>query len=107
MVVMVAAIHGSWIGWTDTRLVMGTYVFSWLAGFVVPGAPGGIGIRELVVTVLTRGSALGDTIMLAAIFHRLASVISDAVTYMIGLVMAKRDNDREMSDGSPDSEENN
>lgn len=33
-------------------LFLGTYLFSWIVGFITPGAPGGIGIREAVMIMM-------------------------------------------------------
>jgi hypothetical protein len=38
--------------WATGFIVMGSYVIAWLAGFVTPGAPAGIGVREAVLVIL-------------------------------------------------------
>ena len=44
------------------------YIASWLVGFIIPGAPGGLGVREAVFLILT-GPSLGhgEALALAAI----------------------------------------
>lgn len=58
-----------------------SYVAAWVAGFVVPGAPGGLGVRESVL-VLFAGSANGDMAAPAlglAVGMRLASTLGDLI----------------------------
>lgn len=67
-------------------LFLGTYLFSWIIGFITPGAPGGIGIREAVM-VLMCGSFMGtDTIMLYAVTMRIISTFGDIVAFFIGMI---------------------
>ena len=57
---------------------------SWLLGFVVPGAPGGIGIRELVL-VLGLTPLIGEPdALLAAVLFRMTTVGGDAVMAAFG-----------------------
>ncbi|TFL18092.1 lysylphosphatidylglycerol synthase domain-containing protein [Jannaschia formosa] len=68
-------------------LLTATAVFSvaWTAGFVMPGAPGGIGIRDGIVA-LGLGLFMGEGAALAvAVAHRLVSGIGDGVTFAAGL----------------------
>lgn len=67
-------------------LIIGAYLLSWMVGFVMPGAPGGIGVRETVLTlVLAPFSSIKiDDILLAIVIYRLVNIIGD----IIGLVFA-------------------
>ena len=59
---------------------------AWVIGFLTPGAPGGIGIRELVFLTLFAGS-IGDGMAAAlAISFRLLSVVGDIFTFLSALV---------------------
>ncbi len=42
---------------TPWAMVVIAYLLAWLAGFVVPGAPGGLGVREGVLVLLLAGNA--------------------------------------------------
>ena len=60
-------------------LFLGTYLFSWVIGFITPGAPGGIGVREAVM-VLTCSTFLDtNTIMLYAVTMRIISTFGDVL----------------------------
>jgi uncharacterized membrane protein YbhN (UPF0104 family) len=57
--------------------ILSAYMFSWVAGFIMPGAPGGIGIREATLTLLLAGIIPTEEALLAAVIFRLISTIGD------------------------------
>jgi len=72
----------------DTNLTLllciSSFSLSFLLGFIIPGAPGGIGIREYSFTVLM--SPFVDTIyaVQAIIIFRFVSILTDLIFYLIG-----------------------
>lgn len=61
------------------------FAVSWTAGFLVPGSPGGIGVREAVMIQLL-GPAIGlETALGVALVMRLCSMGADALAFGIGL----------------------
>ncbi len=70
------------------------YTTAWLAGFLVPGAPAGIGIREAVFvsffsTPLGEGPAIGVALTL-----RVLSLVADVITFVVASFLKE-------SEGSP------
>lgn len=65
------------------------YSIAWIAGFITPGAPAGLGVREFVF-VLFLGTALGEpsALVLAALL-RLSSVLADCIGFAIGTWMKR------------------
>lgn len=62
---------------------------AWLLGFLVPGAPGGIGIREYVL-VFGLTPMIGEpSSLVAAVLFRLVTVGGDAAMALAGLVMQR------------------
>lgn len=55
------------------------FVISWIIGFVVPGAPGGLGVKEAVLVILLTGIADESIVITVAMIHRLISVLGDLV----------------------------
>ncbi|WP_061216141.1 hypothetical protein [Leptospira santarosai] len=53
------------------------FVISWIIGFVVPGAPGGLGVKEATLVILLTGTASESTIVTVAMVHRIISVFGD------------------------------
>lgn len=66
------------------------FTIAWIAGFLVPGAPGGVGIRDGIIALglemfIGQGAGLG-----VAVAHRVVSVLGDVVTFGIGLWLRKQ-----------------
>jgi len=63
--------------------VLGLFALSWLIGYIVPSAPSGLGIRE-VILLMFLGGTLNEGILLSAIvMHRAMQFVGDAVAYGI------------------------
>jgi len=61
--------------------VIGAYLLSWLFGFLTPGAPGGIGIREATITMLLGGFLQDEMVLLAIVVYRIVNTIGDVMAY--------------------------
>lgn len=71
----------AWCGWL---------ALAWAVGYVTPGAPAGLGLREAVLA-LGLAPVLGEAQALAlALAYRLVTVIADAVLALAGFVMLRR-----------------
>ena len=57
---------------------------AWIAGFVTPGAPGGLGVREAAMVLLGAGSAPVQVLVLAAALFRLVTFCGDLVCFLLG-----------------------
>lgn len=62
---------------------------SWLAGYIVPGAPGGIGIREVVLVWLLETECLPELVMLAAVLLRICVIVGDFLSFLGALFVEK------------------
>jgi glycosyltransferase 2 family protein len=65
------------------------FTTAWVAGFLMPGAPGGIGIRDGIITLglglfIDQGAGLS-----AAIAHRAISVLGDVILFGLGLTLRR------------------
>ena len=69
--------------------VIASYIMAWVIGFVVPGAPGGIGVREFVLITLLGAYLSEEYIVIAMILHRLLNVAGDFLAYLISSVGMK------------------
>jgi len=65
----------------------GAYVLAWLAGFVTPGAPAGLGIRELVLLFLLQGLVGGPDLLLVILLGRVITVSGDLVFFILASLM--------------------
>lgn len=76
------------------------FSFAWLAGYLMPGAPGGLGVRESMMILLLSpifgvGVAVGLGITL-----RLTTTIGDGIGFLIGVFVRKKINGRETRSGT-------
>ncbi|MBN1856842.1 MAG: flippase-like domain-containing protein [Dehalococcoidia bacterium] len=90
---LILKLQARWLfGVTDGSVVELTCIFSvaWVAGYLTPGAPGGMGVREAMMVLLLppvvgSGVAVGLGITL-----RIATTLGDAVAFAIGMAMRHR-----------------
>jgi uncharacterized membrane protein YbhN (UPF0104 family) len=69
--------------------IIGLYLLAWLAGFITPGAPSGLGVREMVMMMFL-GDFVSVTILTAAmVIHRLLTVAGDIGAYVFAKVLVK------------------
>jgi uncharacterized membrane protein YbhN (UPF0104 family) len=65
---------------------IGAFALAWGIGFVVPGAPAGMGVREATLLALF-GPMIGSGPAVAVtIFHRLVTAAVDVVAALIGYI---------------------
>jgi uncharacterized membrane protein YbhN (UPF0104 family) len=62
--------------------VMAAYNLAWLAGFITPGAPGGIGVKEFVLIFILGSIAPESALLLSVALHRAALIVADVLTYL-------------------------
>lgn len=72
----------------DFVLITSIFAVSWLLGFVTPGSPGGIGVREaLLVLFLT--PLYGEAISVwLSIMLRIITTVGDGLAFLIGMALA-------------------
>lgn len=63
--------------------VIGMYTLSWVIGFVTPGAPAGLGIREVIMSSLLTGIVSGELVVTAVILYRMVTIIGDVGGFLI------------------------
>jgi glycosyltransferase 2 family protein len=72
-------------------LPMSVFIAAWTIGFLTPGSPGGIGVREGLI-VLGLGAAIGEGPALAiALVHRALAIVGDVTAFLLGLAIRMRD----------------
>ena len=66
------------------------FAVAWVAGYLTPGAPGGLGVREAMMVLLLSpvvgsGAAVG-----LGITMRITTTLGDAVAFFVGLIWRHR-----------------
>ena len=110
----IAALTAALVGYLITFLVMGTasmalldafwnvdqaigwyelscgYALAFLLGYIVPGAPGGIGIREGIMVALFSAAIGAGPVLGLAVLLRLASIVGDVISFAIGYLVREQ-----------------
>ena len=80
--------------------ITGIFVISWVIGFLVPGAPGGLGVREAIL-IMFLGKTLNQEILtVSAIVHRVVCILGDLAAYGMALVYTKVSRDTLQAEGT-------
>lgn len=58
------------------------YILAWLVGYCIPGAPGGIGVREFVLVLLAEAIIGDSNILIAVVIQRVFGVFGDILGYL-------------------------
>lgn len=67
--------------------IVGAFILAWLAGFVTPGAPAGVGVRELVLLVLLEDLVMPADLLLAVLLGRVVTVLGDVGFFVSALAL--------------------
>jgi len=65
--------------------ICGAYVVAWLAGLLTPGAPAGVGVRELVLFTVLQGVVTQADLLTAVLVGRIVTVGGDVVFYFLAV----------------------
>jgi len=87
-----ALVVSSHIGFLDVNSVITIVivgVFSWLIGFVTPGSPAGIGVREAVIISLVSAMFSSSVAIFSAFMYRIITVLGDIIFYFISYLIGK------------------
>lgn len=68
-------------------LIGGAYVVAWLVGLVTPGAPAGVGVRELILLLLLKGLVTDADLLMAVLLGRIVTVVGDLLFFMASFLI--------------------
>ena len=98
--------HVLGIGIDSFAMLLAASAASWLAGFVVIGAPGGLGVREAAFVALA-GGALGESHALLLIgFFRVVTFLGDTLFFAAGAIVLRIRGRGTVADETPPTSEN-
>ena len=69
-------------------MLAGVVSLAWFAGFIVPGAPAGIGIRDFVLTVGLEEAGLGSAALSIALAYRIVTLLGDLLLAFASFAIA-------------------
>ena len=73
----------------QVQIICGAFAISWVAGYIMPGASGGVGIREAILFMLLGNSVEMEAVILATLILRFVNILADLQAYGITLLMKK------------------
>jgi len=79
----IAVLLGAGFAWE----VGGSGVAAWIAGFVTPGSPGGLGVREAAMVLLGGHAAEPDVLLMTALLFRVVTFGGDVVCAVLGRML--------------------
>lgn len=68
-------------------ILVGANEFSWIIGFITPGASGGIGVRESIMLLLLNGIVDGGKLAAALVISRIVGIIGDVFAFILAKLM--------------------
>ncbi len=72
-------------------VLSGIFAAAWIAGFITPGAPAGLGVREVVLMAALTPIYGNETAIGIAAVLRVVTVVGDVLAFLIGLALTKSD----------------
>jgi glycosyltransferase 2 family protein len=63
-------------------LMVAAFVIAWLAGLLTPGAPAGVGVREMVMILLMAPLVPEAALVFAVVLSRIITVCGDTLFYL-------------------------
>lgn len=60
----------------------GAYIVAWLAGLITPGAPAGVGVREMILLLLLKSVMHEADLLMAILLGRLVTVAGDLLFFL-------------------------
>lgn len=70
--------------------ICGAYVIAWLVGLLTPGAPAGVGVRELVILFLLKSAISEADLLMAVILGRVITVLGDLFLFVLVLPISTK-----------------
>ena len=69
--------------------IVGMYTFSWMVGFITPGAPAGLGIREAIMSALLFGIVDENIVITSVLFFRVVTIFGDVLGFLVASYINK------------------
>ena len=83
---MLALLTASPMYFMEIFVIATSYIVAWFAGFVTPGAPAGLGIRECAMLLLLRGIPIPEPdLLLAIMLCRIITIAGDCLFFVVSI----------------------
>lgn len=68
-------------------LTLSAFVISWLVGYITPGAPAGVGVREIVILFFLHNHFNESDLLLSVAVCRVITILGDIFYYLLALAI--------------------
>lgn len=84
-------ILGADLGNQNFLVIAGAFLLSWIIGFILPGVPGGIGVREAAIAMLlySNGAVCEEIILSGIVTYRIVNIIGDLWGVVFAYIIKK------------------
>ena len=69
--------------------VFSYFSFAWVAGLVIPGAPGGVGVFESLILILFNNQFFNSELLIILLFYRFTATVSDLLAPILVLITSR------------------
>lgn len=69
--------------------ILGISIMAWLLGFITPGAPGGLGVREALLSIFLSGMVGKSVLSATALIYRITSIFGDVLAFILIALLIK------------------
>jgi len=83
------AVSGNSWGLNTSIVIIISFILAWLCGLVIIGAPGGIGVREVVLLFLLRKMIPEAELLIIVVLHRFCTISADGLSFILELIKEK------------------
>lgn len=90
---IIASQHGQLIH-LDIFTFTASFTLAWLAGYLAPGAPAGLGVREGALALLLANTGPAEHVLTIIIAARIASVMADAICFAFSAYFIRKTENR-------------
>ena len=88
--VSIVQLNSSALAFDKITLLSGAFVLAWLVGLVTPGAPAGIGVRELVLMFLLKDQLPQAELITGVVLGRLVTAAGDGLFFVATSIYGRR-----------------
>lgn len=89
-IIVLTEIIGVSVYFEQVNIVIGAFLLSWLLGFIMIGAPAGIGIREGAMTLLAGSIIPVESVLLSMVIYRIITIIGDVAALIFSKLINLR-----------------
>lgn len=86
-VMVFALLSPNALNWEHFYTFIGAVSVACIIGFITPGAPGGVGVRETILIFLLMGYIAEDIIILGGVVYRILTIIGDIIAFLAVVVV--------------------